>query len=131
VAKNGILSAKQRQGIEALMLSKSTAAAAAAAGVPHRTMCRWIKDDDAFRVALSAAETAAIGGASRRLCALAGLALDALEGILRSSDSSDSVKVRAADSILGSLLKLRELRDVEVRLSELERRMVQNDCSNN
>ena len=109
----------QRRAIEALLNTKSVVEAAKAAGLGERTLYRYLSDPF-FRQQLSAAEGDLIDQATRRLLALQGAALDTFEGVLASEEASDTVRLRAAQSVLDSLLKLRELRNIEARLVALE-----------
>ncbi len=109
----------QKRAIEALLNTKSVREAAEAAELGERTIFRYL-GDPFFRQQLSSAEGDLIDQATRRLLALQGAALDTFEGVLASEEASASVKLRAAQSVLDSLLKLRELRNIEARLVALE-----------
>ena len=114
------LSAIQHRAISALLTSKTVTSAAAATGVHERTVYRWL-GEPAFRQALSAAESDLIDVATRRLLQLQSGALDTFEALLaEEADVSDTVRLRAAQVALEHLLKLREVRDIEHRLSALE-----------
>lgn len=121
MAASGALSTKQAKAISALLTTKSVVDAARLAEVGERTLARWLNEDRSFRQALSAAESGLIDNASRRLLQLQDGAIDAIEGFLaEGADVSDNVRLRAAQAALDYLLKLRELRDIEQRLSALE-----------
>ena len=109
----------QKRAIEALLSTKSVREAAEAAELGERTVFRYL-GDPFFRQQLSAAEGDLIDQATRRLLALQGAALDTFEGVLANEEASDTVRLRAAQSVLDSLLKLRELRNIEARLVALE-----------
>ena len=116
----GELTAKQQRAVQALLTAKSVSAAALAAHVGERTLFRWLTEP-AFRAALTAAESNLIDAATRRLLQLQGAALDTLEALLGDgSDASAGVRLRAAQVALEHLLRLRELRDIEQRLTALE-----------
>lgn len=115
----GTLKPRQHKAIEALLHAGSVPEAAQACGVPERTLYRWLREDADFCAALVAAEGGAIDEAARQLIGAAGTAITTLQGLLTKS-ASDHVKVRAAEVILSHLLKLRELRNVEARLTALE-----------
>jgi hypothetical protein len=114
------LNTKQRRAIAALLSTRDVPAAAALAKVGERTLYRWIAEDDAFKLALVAAEGAAIDAATRRLLGLQESAIATLEGVLNDPDASHTARVRAAGMVIDYLLKLRELRNVESRLAALE-----------
>lgn len=119
--QNDTLTQQQQRAINALLVSPSLTAAAKSTGVARKTLYRWM-EDPAFRAALDAAESEVLDGVSRRLLALAEKAADKLDALLDSSN--DNVRLRAASVTLDILMRLRELRDVERRLTELERMMI-------
>jgi hypothetical protein len=119
MAKNGI-SAKQKRAIAALLTTRDARAAAKQANVGERTLYRWLAEDDAFKRALSKAEGRAIDAAARRLISLQGTAIDTLKNVLDDAEASATVRLRAAQAVLDYLLKLRELRNIEQRLTALE-----------
>lgn len=102
-----------------LMTSPTLAAAAAELGMSVRQLYRWL-DDPVFMAELKAAETAAIDQAVRRLVELSGAAVDTLDSAMHDDNASQGVKVRAADVALSQLLRLRELYDLEQRITALE-----------
>jgi hypothetical protein len=121
MAENGSeLSDRQRKAIAALMAARSVPEAAQAASVGERTLYRWLADDDVFRAALTAAEDRAIDTAARRLVQAAGDSVDVLITIRDDPEAPAAVRGRMAQILLDNLLRLRELRDVEARLSALE-----------
>lgn len=113
-----MLTPKQQRAIRALLEHKSVGKAAESIGVGERTLFRWLADP-AFRQALTEAESDLLDAATRRLLTLQESAISTLEQVLAASDN-DSVRLRAASVVLDHLLKLRELRDVERRLTALE-----------
>ena len=124
MAQNGrVLSAKQQRAIAALLASKSVAEAAASANVGERTLFRWLGEDQAFRAALSQAEGELLDTATRRLLSLQGESIDALEYLISQAET-ESVRLRAAQVVIETSLKLRELRDIEQRLTALEQAQI-------
>jgi len=121
MAENGIpkLTSAQKRAIQALLTERNVREAAAAAKVAERTLHRWLTEPF-FRQQLTAAEGAAIDAATRRLLALHEAAIDTFSDLLADEDSTPTIKLRAAQSVLDNILKLRELRNVEVRLEALE-----------
>ena len=96
-------------------------------GVNPKTINRWMADP-LFRATLATAEGELIGQATRRLLALAGQALDALENVLSDpSQRGASNKRLAAGAILDHLMRLRELHGLEARLNVLEAKIYGND----
>lgn len=115
------LNRNQSKAITALLVHSTIEQAAEAANLTPRTIHRYL-DDAEFRAALSQAEGAAIDLATRRLLRLGDKAIDALESVLDNPAQKGAGNKRlAAQAILDHLLKLRELRSVEQRISELER----------
>lgn len=111
------LTPQQRRAIRALLTCKTLQDTAKTTQVSERTLYRWLQDSD-FRTALFAAEGELIDGVTRRLLRLQDGAIDVLDTLLIAE--SDSVRLRAAQTILEHLLRLRELRDIESRLAALE-----------
>ena len=111
------ISPRQRQAVEALMTAPTIRAAARLAKVSERQLYRWL-DAPAFRAELHRAEGEALGGAARRLAALAGQAVETLAGAL-DADVGHS-RIRAAVAILEQAQRLRELTDLEARITALE-----------
>jgi hypothetical protein len=126
MAQNGTpikkITPRRQRAIAALLSSKNVVEAAENAHVGRRTLCRWMTDP-AFRTALIEAEGAAIDAATRRLIGLQDGAVNTLNEILTSSGTSAGLKLRASQSVLDYLLKLRELRSFEQRLLELEKKV--------
>jgi hypothetical protein len=114
------LTTAQRKAIPHLLAARSVEEAAKAAGVSERTLYRWMADH-VFAAALAAAETNAIDYAVRRLITLSDSAVEALKTVLSDDTASATTKVRAALGVLDSLIKLRELRNIEARLVALEK----------
>jgi transposase-like protein len=114
------LTAAQRKAIEALLTSGNITAAAAAAGVSRNALYKWQRDDT-FIVALRDAESEAVAGLSRALAGLGDGAAAALRDALDNSQKI-TVRLRAAEIVATSLLRLRELVNLEQRLLELEKR---------
>lgn len=116
----GTLTPKQQRAVRALLEQKSVGDAAKSIGVGERTLFRWLTDP-AFKLALSAAESDLLDAATRRLLSLQDAAIGTFESLLADgSEASDTVRLRAASAVLDHLLKLRELRDIEQRLTALE-----------
>lgn len=119
MATNGSLSSRQQRAVAALLASKSVSEAAGSAGVGERTLYRWLAEDQAFRAALNQAEGDLLDTATRRLLTLQGKAIDALEHLIDSAET-EGVRLRAAQVAIDTSLKLREMRDIEQRLTALE-----------
>ncbi len=111
--------AKKRAAIEALLTGDTLGRAAEKAGVHRNTITDWLREPD-FMAELQAAEGEALGVLSRSLVSLAEKATKTLEEVLDGGET-DGARLRAADIVLGRLLQVRELVDLEKRIEELER----------
>jgi AcrR family transcriptional regulator len=120
MSKNGTLSPKQTATIAALLDSRGVAEAAQKAGVPVRTVYRWLQTDDAFKAALRDAEGEMLDSAMRRLLQLQDVALTALHMVLAARDTPPSARVAAAGRVLDATIRMHELRSIEDRLAALE-----------
>lgn len=118
VTNSDILTPRQQRAIAAILTARSLPDAALVANISLRTLRRWF-NDSAFRAALLEAEGSAIDQATRRLLTLQAPAIEVLESTM-AEGVNPAVRLRAAQSVLDYLLKLRELRNVEERLSALE-----------
>lgn len=121
MATSGTLSAKQTAAIAALLdpAHSSVTAAAKAAGVPLRTMHRWF-GDEAFVTALRQAEGEALDAATMRLVSVVTPAVHVFVNIMADKSNPPGVRLRAAQMVIDSTVRLRELRNVEMRLAALE-----------
>lgn len=110
---------RRGRAVAALMSARSVDDAAQLAGVTRRTIFRWL-EDPAFRAQLTQAEGDLIDQAARRLLAGQGRALDVLEDVLVNAPR-DSDRRLAAVALLDLLLRWREVRTLDDRVSRLER----------
>lgn len=112
------LAPAQRKAIEALLTCGNVASAALAADVGRTTIYRWMKDD-LFVAELRSAEQEAVAGLARALAGLGEGATDALRAAMK-EDQKITVRLRASEIVIGNLLKLRELVELEERIRALE-----------
>lgn len=114
------LTPKQTRAIDALITQPTIDQAAERVGVTRKTIYRWLQIPD-FKAELSAAEGAAIDKAGRRLIAMADKAISALDDVLDNPSQEGAGNKRlAAAAIIDIFMRLRELRNIETRLAELE-----------
>ncbi len=114
------LTPKKTKAISALLEQPTIEAAAELAGVNPRTLYRWMRER-AFQVGLREAEGQAIDRTARRLISLLDKALTAIEDIMdHPSQLGAGNKRLAAQAVLDQLTKLRELRNIEGRIADLE-----------
>lgn len=112
------LSPRQLRAIQALLTAGNAAAAAAQAEIAPSTLYRWMREEP-FVNALRVAEAEAIEGLSRSLAGLGESATAALRDALDASQKI-TIRLRASEVVIGNLLKIRELVDIEQRLLALE-----------
>jgi hypothetical protein len=116
---NSGLSSKQKAAIRALLTGASYPDAAAEAQVHPNTIGEWMKSS-VFVEALHHAENEAMQAVSRSLVSIADKASGVLEGVLDNGDARDSSRIRAADVVLGRLLEIRSVAELEARIRKLE-----------
>ena len=121
MATNGTLSAKQLATISALLdpAYSSVTAAAKACNVPLRTVNRWL-DDEAFVSRLRQAEGEALDAATMRLVSVVTPAVHVFVNIMADKSNPPGIRLRAAQMVIDSTVRLRELRNTEERLTRLE-----------
>jgi hypothetical protein len=113
------LTSRQQRTVAVLLAARNVREAAKQAKVSERTVYTWL-GEPAFRAALYEAEGHLIDAATRRLLHHQDVALTVILSVMADKNNPASVRLRAAQTVLEQLLKLRELRDIEARLSALE-----------
>ena len=116
------LSQPQRTALYALISGANQSEAATQAGCSLRTMQRWVALP-AFRQALSSSVDVTMSITVSRLSALTDTAIDVLQTTMHSESSTVSQRLRAANQVLGHVLRLAELSTVLNRIDELEARV--------
>jgi hypothetical protein len=119
MSNNDSLSSKQRRAIRALISKSTIKLAAQDCGTSEPTIYRWLNEAD-FRSALTAAESAAIDNASRRLVTLTDSAINVVTVLMADPAVHPAIRLRAAIAVIENMLRLRELRTIEERLAALE-----------
>jgi len=114
------LTPRKRKALEALLTSGDISQAANTAGVSRDSVYRWLRDPD-FQTALSNGTQAALQGLSQSLLTLGAAAAKALQVALEDTTAPLTARLRAADIVLTRLLQMRELVDLDKRLTELEK----------
>ena len=112
------LTPKQRAFARALLTERDVRSAALAAGIGERTAFRWLKLE-ALQREIADVESAALAEATRGLLRLAADAVNTL-GDAMSTDAATGARILAADIVLARLLQLRELVQIEARVTALE-----------
>ena len=119
MSENVRISRNQRRALAALLSHKSIIDAAAACNLSDKTMQRYL-GDPLFKQALAQTESDLIDQAGRRLLAGQDQALDTLDRMTIQA-AKDSDRRLASVAWMDLVLKWRELRNVEQRLSDLEK----------
>src|SRR5208282_3103502 len=110
--------------IAALLEADSLADAAARAKISERTLRRWLTDRE-FAQHYAQAKRQLLDSALSRLRSLARRSVDVLEGIATDDKAPHASRVTAASRLLDGALRLLEVEDVENRLTELEKKVIQ------
>lgn len=113
------LTPKQRKTIGSLLETGNVAQAAQTAGISRDTIYRWMREDD-FKAALKNATQETMESLSRSLVTLGTKAAQVLENALDDEELTPAVRLRAVDIAFNRLLQLRELVELEARVSRLE-----------
>jgi len=125
MGENEQLTAPQRRAITALLEQRDIRAAAKAAKVGESSLHRWLREDAGFVVELRAAEGQVIDTVTRRLLQHQDVAMTTILLIMADTKHPVSVRLKAAVAVVDFMLKLRDLRNVEERLTALEANLVQ------
>jgi len=121
VAENGVkLTPNQVKAIVALLATASIGKAAKRCGLGERTLHRYLANED-FRRELRARQDETVAATVAALSGLSGKATETLCDVMGSKETTESVRVRAAQVILQERRKASELDDLADRVSALER----------
>lgn len=115
------LTPEQDLAIAALLNEPTVAKAAAAAGVPERTLYRWMTKDDAFMAAHRRGRREAFGQAIGMCQRLAPMGLSTLAKVMSDPGTSASARVSAASALLKFGREALELDDLAARVEALEK----------
>lgn len=113
------LTPAQVRAVAAIVAARDLREAAKQCNVAERTLWRWCELEP-FKLALAEAEANLIDFAMRRTLQLQELAIDTIAAILADTSTPAGIRLRAALGVLEQSVKLRELRNLEVRLLALE-----------
>ncbi len=123
--ENERLTAPQRRAITALLEQRDIRAAAKAARVGETTLYRWLREDASFVAELRTVEGMVIDTVTRRLLQHQDVAMTTILRIMADQEYPASIRLKAATAVVEFMLKLRDLRNVEERLTALEAQLVQ------
>mgnify|MGYP000458471328 CR=1 FL=1 len=118
-----ILRENQLAALSVIVTGGTYGHAAKVAGVTERTINRWLNLPD-FKKALSITTSNSVSIATARLARLSELAVNVLEAAMRDKENTTtSQRIRASNMVLGHLIKLAEMSDIQERISGLESRL--------
>jgi transposase-like protein len=118
------LKPRQHQAVRLLLEGKTVSETAEGVGVTERTLFRWLAEP-VFRAEVVSAEQKVLETTSRRLLVLSEQAVNYLEQVLNSpAERGSNVRLRAVQVTLEQLVRVRELVEMEQRISELERQVL-------
>jgi hypothetical protein len=118
--KPDFLTRRQLKAIPLLVMGNDVDDACKRAGIARNTYYRWTQDRE-FMDELDKARSGMVQEGLERLKNGFGKAVDLLFEVLEDKGVSSGVRVRSAEKIVDIFLRLRELEDVEGRLAEMER----------
>jgi hypothetical protein len=122
-ATNKKLTLRQAKALEAIMSERSIQAAAQKAGVERKTLYRWMAEES-FASALREMRNQTFDRTMNSLADAAELAVEVLREILADKEAARkdgaSIQIRAASKALDSMLRSRDLIEIEQRLKKLE-----------
>lgn len=124
------LSAKQHKALEALLSGMTKGDAATSAGVTPRTLNRWLHEDVLFWDTLQQESRTAVFDATRRLTATLDTAVTVMASVMEDVSAPAAVRLRAAQVVTETAVKLIETSDILKRLEELETRLTGNEGAN-
>lgn len=115
---------RQLKVIEYLVQGSSIVEVSRVVGVSERQVYRWLKSPG-FKYEMNSLQLNALEIVSARLVNLAGMAVNALESVMKEpTQAGAGVKLRASLGILENITKWRELVSIENRLTILEGRLM-------
>lgn len=115
------MTARQKRALAALLTSTTIQEAAAQAKVPYSSVRRWLKSDEEFRGEYEAVLREATEGAAAQARQGMGEAIVTLREIMGDTKAAPNARVSAARTLLESGGRLLELQELEGRMRELER----------
>lgn len=118
------LQSNQRQALASLIAGETIEQAASAAGVQESTVYKWKSENfNGFLTALNEANERILSDVVMSLTVASREAVGVLREVMLSDDTQPQTRVSAARALLVSIIKVKELYDIEQRISELENRL--------
>ena len=118
---------KKEAAIAALLSEATIAGAAKKAGISESSMLRWLKDEE-FQVEYRKARRESVSAAISMLQHASGQAVTTLVEVMLDPESTGSVKISAARTVLESSLKAIELEDLAERIEAVEAALEKEDA---
>jgi hypothetical protein len=115
---------QKMQLLTALVSNPDVQAAATTAGVSRTTAYRWLQEDD-FKDELKSQRDAVLSVAMESVKTHAARAVTELAGLLCSKD--DRLRRQVCNDLLAHAIKIRELDDLEARLTALEKALAKKE----
>lgn len=119
---NDELNSRQRRALEGLLDGLNIQGAAGRAGINRKTLSRWLSEPS-FWQAYRTASDAGLQTAARRLAAQMDGAVDVLVAVRDDAGAPPGVRLRAAQLVIESGLRLLDAVDISERLAALEERL--------
>lgn len=110
---------RKERALQALLVSRTKAEAAKAAGIGLSTLREYMKDEE-FITAYREAVAEVLEGTTRKAQTAAGQAVDVLQEIMSNTNEQAGARVQAADKILNHAQRLTESLDTAERMEQLE-----------
>lgn len=120
------MTTKKTRALAALLKARTRQEAAEIAGVDERTIRRYF-DDEEFCAAYKRAMSDLLSDATRAAQSSIPPAVELLREIVEDAGRDDRLRIQAADRILTHATRLIEQFNIETRLSELERTMMEGE----
>jgi len=121
------LTRKKEEAIAALLTEPTIAGAAKKAGISESSILRWLKDEE-FQTEYRKARRESVSAAISLLQHASGQAVTTLVEVMLDPESSGSVKISAARTVLENSLKAIELEDLAQRIQALETAVEEEDA---
>ena len=122
------LTPKQSKAALVLGATGDVSSAAKTAGVTRTTVYDWLTRAE-FLAAVRGHEAATVDAVARRLVGFGDAAINTLATLMADETGPPSVRLRAAEAVLGNLIRIREHAELEARVVTLEQDAVRVEAS--
>lgn len=119
--QNLTLSRKQLKAIPLIISAKTITEGVKQAGISKTLFYEWMKND-VFRNEFISRQNDIIETALKELKGLSSEAVERLGSLLRETQN-ENIRLKAIALILDNTMKMKEIEDIEERLTEIERRL--------